>query len=68
MRLLRESAAGFTLEGLGFHGLALEQIHKSLKNTTGMILATGPTGSGKTTTLYTMLDILNTPDVNIFYH
>lgn len=65
MRLLRESSAGFTLEGLGFHGWALEQIHKSLKYTTGMILATGPTGSGKTTTLYTMLDILNTPDVNI---
>lgn len=65
MRLLRESASGFTLEGLGFHGWALEQIHKSIKYTTGMILATGPTGSGKTTTLYTMLDILNTPDVNI---
>ncbi len=65
MRLLRESAAGFTLEGLGFHGWGLEQIHKAMKATTGMILATGPTGSGKTTTLYTMLDILNTPDVNI---
>lgn len=65
MRLLRENAKGFTLEGLGFHGYGLEQIHKSLKLTTGMVLATGPTGSGKTTTLYTMLDILNTPDVNI---
>ncbi len=65
MRLLRESAAGFTLEGLGFHGWGLEQIHKAIKATTGMILATGPTGSGKTTTLYTLLDILNTPDVNI---
>jgi type IV pilus assembly protein PilB len=65
MRLLRENASGFTLEGLGFHGHGLEEIHKALKITTGMILATGPTGSGKTTTLYTMLDILNTPDVNI---
>ena len=36
-----------------------------MKQTTGMILTTGPTGSGKTTTLYTMLDLLNTPDVNI---
>jgi type II secretory ATPase GspE/PulE/Tfp pilus assembly ATPase PilB-like protein len=36
-----------------------------MKATTGLILTTGPTGSGKTTTLYTMLDILNTPDVNI---
>jgi len=65
MRLLRENASGFTLEGLGFHGHGLEALHKSLKLTTGMILATGPTGSGKTTTLYTMLDLLNTPDVNI---
>ncbi len=65
MRLLRETASGFTLEVLGFHGQALEQIHKAMNQTTGMILTTGPTGSGKTTTLYTMLDILNTPDVNI---
>ena len=65
MRLLRENVSGFTLEGLGFHGLGSEDLHKALKLTTGMILATGPTGSGKTTTLYTMLDLLNTPDVNI---
>ncbi len=65
MRLLRENASGFTLEGLGFHGRGLEELHKSLKLTTGMILATGPTGSGKTTTLYTMLDLVNTPSVNI---
>ncbi len=65
MRLLRENAAGFTLEGLGFHGQGLEDIHKALRLTTGMILATGPTGCGKTTTMYTCLDILNTPDVNI---
>src|SRR3990167_6986611 len=65
MRLLRESVSGFTLESLGFHGEALELLHKSLQHTTGMILTTGPTGSGKSTTLYTMLDILNTPNVNI---
>lgn len=65
MRLLRESVSGFTLESLGFHGPGLELLHKSLQHTTGMILTTGPTGSGKSTTLYTMLDILNTPDVNI---
>ncbi len=65
MRLLRESVSGFTLESLGFHNKGLEDLHHSLKATTGMILATGPTGSGKTTTLYTMLDIVNTPDVNI---
>ncbi len=65
MRILREGASGFTLETLGFHSDALEAIHWATKQSTGMILATGPTGSGKTTTLYTMLDILNTPDVNI---
>ncbi|MDP3874953.1 MAG: GspE/PulE family protein [bacterium] len=65
MRLLRESVSGFTLESLGFHGHGLDDLHKALKVTTGMILATGPTGSGKTTTLYTMLDIINTPSVNI---
>ncbi len=65
MRLLREGGGGFTLEHLGFHGEGLERIHNSTKLATGMILATGPTGSGKSTTLYTVLDILNTPDVNI---
>lgn len=65
MRVLRESVSGFSLEGSGFHGEALERVHKAMNLTTGMILTTGPTGSGKTTTLYTMLDILNTPDVNI---
>ncbi len=65
MRLLRESVSGFTLEFLGFHGRGLELIHDATKLATGMILTTGPTGSGKTTTLYTVLDILNTPDINI---
>src|ERR1035437_121729 len=65
MRLLREGGNGFTLEGLAFHGEGLERIRKAMQSTTGMILATGPTGSGKTTTLYTILDILNKPDVNI---
>ncbi len=65
MRILRENAGGFTLESLGFHGVNLERIHEATKLANGMILTTGPTGSGKTTTLYTVLDILNTPDVNI---
>lgn len=65
MRVLREGVQGFSLEGLGFHGLALDNIHKAMNSTTGLILTTGPTGSGKTTTLYTALEILNTPDVNI---
>ena len=65
IRILKENAHGFSLETLGFHGEGLELIHESLKLKTGMVLATGPTGSGKTTTLYTMLDILNRPEVNI---
>lgn len=65
MRLLRETGEGFTLEVLGFHGTSLERIHTATRQTTGIILISGPTGSGKTTTLYTVLDILNTPDVNI---
>ena len=65
IRILRENAKGFSLEGLGFHGEALERIHDGMKKRTGMLLCAGPTGSGKTTTLYTMLDILNTTDVNI---
>ena len=65
MRLLRESSGGYTLEALGFHGQGLEALHNATKQRVGMILATGPTGSGKTTTLYTVLDILNTTDVNI---
>jgi type IV pilus assembly protein PilB len=65
MRLLPESVRGFTLEALGFHGEGLERIHSAMRQTVGMILTTGPTGSGKTTTLYTIIDILNKPEVNI---
>ena len=65
MRLLDESAKGLTLEKMGLVGHALEVIHRQMKKPNGMILVTGPTGSGKTTTLYTAMDILNTPDVNI---
>lgn len=65
MRLLREAVEGFTLEGLGFHGVGLERIYAATKQRVGMILTTGPTGSGKSTTLYSILEILNQPDVNI---
>jgi type IV pilus assembly protein PilB len=65
LRLLPEESKGFALESLGFHGQGLEAIHKAIRRPVGLILATGPTGSGKTTTLYTILDILNTPQVNI---
>ena len=65
MRLLRENRSGFSLEGIGFHGSTLERVHRATRATTGIILVTGPTGSGKSTSLYTVLDILNTPEVNI---
>lgn len=65
MRILRESVQGFTLESLGFHGEALERLHGATRKTTGLILATGPTGAGKSTTLYTVLDLVNDPAVNI---
>jgi type IV pilus assembly protein PilB len=65
MRLLRENAKGLTLEILGFHEANIEALHRAIRRPNGMVLATGPTGSGKTTTLYTLLEILNTPDVNI---
>ena len=65
MRLLPEGSKGFTFEGLGFWGRNLEVIHQQIKRPNGMILVTGPTGCGKTTTLYTILDILNTEEVNI---
>ncbi len=65
MRLLAEQAEAFTLEGLGFVDDDLVKIQKAIKKPYGMILVTGPTGSGKTTTLYTILKMLNIPDVSI---
>ncbi len=65
MRILSETAKAFTLESLGLMDEALERIQDNLRKPVGMVLVTGPTGSGKTTTLYAMMEILNTPGVNI---
>ncbi len=65
MRLLNEKSQILTLEQLGFQQKPYEIIKRNIDKPHGMILATGPTGSGKTTTLYTILNILNTPEVNI---
>ncbi len=65
MRLLSEDSKGFSLTEIGLRGEALEKVYAYIKKPVGIILVTGPTGSGKTTTLYTILDILNTPEVNI---
>jgi type IV pilus assembly protein PilB len=65
MRILDESARALTLDELGFTGHALETIVRNLHKPHGMTLVTGPTGSGKSTTLYSILSLLNTPGVNI---
>ena len=65
MRLLAETSKALTLEGLGLRDEALERVQDNLRKPVGMILITGPTGCGKTTTLYAMMEILNIPGVNI---
>lgn len=65
MRLLDESSKTLTLKQIGFRERDLKIISKEVKKPDGMILVVGPTGSGKTTTLYTILAILNVPEVNI---
>ncbi len=65
MRILDTSGGVLTLEELGFNQLALKRMRDGVKKTNGMVLVTGPTGSGKTTTLYAVLNILNKEGVNI---
>ena len=65
MRVLDESSEPATLEQLGFWGSALDTINAAIKEPHGMMLVTGPTGSGKSTTLHSVLNILNRPDINI---
>ncbi|KKQ42053.1 MAG: putative ATPases involved in pili biogenesis, PilB-like protein s [Parcubacteria group bacterium GW2011_GWE2_37_8] len=65
MRLLRGSARPLSLNELGISEEHIKTIEENLKKTHGLVLVTGPTGHGKTTTLYAMLHILNQPNVNI---
>ncbi len=65
MRILDESNKALTLEQLGYWGWSLEKINNAIIQPHGMILVTGPTGSGKSTSLYSALTLLNKPDVNI---
>ncbi len=65
MRLLSDQAQEFTLPAMGFSAQDQERIIKTARRPFGMILVTGPTGSGKTTTLYTLIKMLNTPAVSI---
>lgn len=65
MRVLDPARRIFGLKDLGFWGLGLEAIQRNMVRPHGMILITGPTGSGKTTTLYALLKQLNQPVVNL---
>lgn len=65
MRILSESSKPMTLEELGYWGSSLEVINKAITQPHGMILVTGPTGSGKSTSLFSILSLLNRPSVNI---
>ena len=60
-----EGQQGLSFEKLGFHGVGEEHIREALRKGHGLILVAGPKGSGKTTTLYTMLTMLNSPRVDI---
>ena len=65
LRVLDKSSGIKTLEELGFSDTNLKQIRKAIARPEGIIIVTGPTGSGKTTSLYSMLNAVNSPEVNI---
>ena len=65
MRILSEGTKALTLEELGYWGVALDTINHAIVQPHGMVLVTGPTGSGKSTSLFSVLSILNRPEVNI---
>lgn len=65
MRLLRQSEEGIKLEELGLRGRIFDLLKSEIERPNGMIITTGPTGSGKTTTMYAVLKMLNKPGVKI---
>ncbi len=65
MRILDKSAGDVTLDQLGFEPHDLDKLKKAVSSPQGMVLVTGPTGSGKTTTLYSILKHINKPEMNI---
>ena len=65
MRILNKDAGDKALSELGFEGKDLEKLVKAITSPQGMVLVTGPTGSGKTTTLYSVLKHINKPGMNI---
>jgi type IV pilus assembly protein PilB len=65
MRILDKTNLNVDLEKLGFEPQAFQEFTRAILNPYGMVLVTGPTGSGKTTTLYSALTRINTPEVNV---
>ncbi len=65
LRILESVLQRFNIEGLGFATNDAKTVNKAIHRPHGLLLVTGPTGSGKTTTLYTILGLLDTPEVNI---
>lgn len=65
LRVLNPNVAGIQFEHLGIHPLVSKSLEKELRRPNGMILTTGPTGSGKTTALYAFLKKIHTPEVKI---
>jgi len=65
MRILYSGTAGVTFDELGLRGEAYERLKREIARPNGMIITTGPTGSGKTTTMYAILRLLNKPGVKI---
>lgn len=65
MRILDESNQAVTLEQLGYWGRALTDVTREMNEPDGIVLMTGPTGSGKSTSLFSILTLLNKPNVNI---
>jgi type IV pilus assembly protein PilB len=65
MRILNESSKAADFSELGFWGYSLTTMQRAIIQPHGMVLVTGPTGSGKSTTLFSVLSMLNTPNVNI---
>lgn len=65
MRILRSTVAGLNFDDLGLSKYTAKALQKEIEKPNGMIITTGPTGSGKTTTLYAVLNTLNSPEVKI---
>jgi len=65
IRILDRQAVSLDLGQLGFDGWSLDQFRKAIDSPHGMIVITGPTGSGKTTTLYSAIQAINSPDIKI---